>query len=58
MEHIVFETASFAVDSQSLQVPSIPWSGDGLTAELTAEGTIPDEAAINATLIFGLSEMQ
>ena len=24
-------------------VPSIPWSGDGLTAELTAEGTIPDE---------------
>lgn len=24
-------------------VPSIPWSGDGLTAELTKEGTIPDE---------------
>ena len=24
-------------------VPSIPWSGDGLTAILTAEGTIPDE---------------
>jgi hypothetical protein len=24
-------------------VPSIPWSGDGLTAELTEEGTIPQD---------------
>lgn len=24
-------------------MPSIPWSGDGLTAELTEEGTIPQE---------------
>ena len=24
-------------------VPSIPWSGDGLTADLTPEGTIPEE---------------
>jgi acetyl-CoA carboxylase/biotin carboxylase 1 len=29
--------------AQTAKVPSIPWSGDGLTAELTAEGTIPDE---------------
>ena len=26
------------------QVPSIPWSGDGLTCELTAEGEVPDDA--------------
>ena len=24
-------------------MPSIPWSGDGLTAQLTKEGTIPEE---------------
>lgn len=24
-------------------MPSIPWSGDGLTAKLTKEGTIPEE---------------
>ena len=29
--------------AQTAGVPSIPWSGDGLTAELTEEGTIPDE---------------
>jgi len=29
--------------AQTAGVPSIPWSGDGLTANLTAEGTIPDE---------------
>ena len=29
--------------AQTAKVPSIPWSGDGLTAELTAEGTIPQE---------------
>ncbi|CAK9058000.1 Acetyl-CoA carboxylase (ACC-alpha) [Includes: Biotin carboxylase] [Durusdinium trenchii] len=31
-------------------VPSIPWSGDGLTAELTAEGTIPEETFKKACL--------
>lgn len=25
------------------EVPSIPWSGDGLTCELTAEGEVPDD---------------
>jgi len=29
--------------AQTAGVNSIPWSGDGLKAELTAEGTIPDE---------------
>eukprot|EP00958_Prasinococcus_capsulatus_P024488 scaffold3827_cov394-Prasinococcus_capsulatus_cf.AAC.7 len=29
--------------AQTANVPSIPWSGDGLTADLTDEGTIPDE---------------
>jgi len=29
--------------AQTAKVPSIPWSGDGLVANLTAEGTIPDE---------------
>mmetsp|Transcript_87993 Transcript_87993/g.156027 ORF Transcript_87993/g.156027 Transcript_87993/m.156027 type:complete len:2134 (-) Transcript_87993:174-6575(-) len=34
--------------AQTAKVPSIPWSGDGLTAELTAEGTIPDEIFMKA----------
>lgn len=29
--------------AQTAKVPSIPWSGDGLEASLTDEGTIPDE---------------
>jgi len=29
--------------AQTAKVPSIPWSGDGLTAELNEEGTIPQE---------------
>jgi len=29
--------------AQTAGVPSIPWSGDGLTANLTEEGTIPEE---------------
>ena len=29
--------------AQTAGVPSIPWSGDGLTAQLTEEGTIPKE---------------
>lgn len=29
--------------AQTAKVPSIPWSGDGLTCELTADGTVPDE---------------
>lgn len=29
--------------AQTALVPSIPWSGDGLTAELTPEGTIPED---------------
>mmetsp|Transcript_25301 Transcript_25301/g.75277 ORF Transcript_25301/g.75277 Transcript_25301/m.75277 type:complete len:346 (+) Transcript_25301:80-1117(+) len=29
--------------AQTAGVPSIPWSGDGLKAELNEEGTIPDE---------------
>eukprot|EP00434_Breviolum_minutum_P044305 symbB.v1.2.039556.t2/scaffold6638.1/size16554/1 len=29
--------------AQTAKVPSIPWSGDGLTCELTAEGEVPDD---------------
>ena len=29
--------------AQTAKVPSIPWSGEGLEAELTEEGTIPDD---------------
>jgi len=29
--------------AQTAKVPSIPWSGDGLTCELTDEGTIPED---------------
>lgn len=29
--------------AQTANVPSIPWSGDGLKADLTPEGTIPEE---------------
>ncbi|CAK9008540.1 unnamed protein product [Durusdinium trenchii] len=36
--------------AQTAGVPSIPWSGDGLTAQLTAEGTIPDETFRKACL--------
>lgn len=36
--------------AQTAGVPSIPWSGDGLTAELTKEGTIPDEVFAKACL--------
>eukprot|EP00930_Biecheleria_cincta_P045474 TRINITY_DN31337_c0_g1_i1.p1 TRINITY_DN31337_c0_g1~~TRINITY_DN31337_c0_g1_i1.p1 ORF type:complete len:2185 (+),score=477.67 TRINITY_DN31337_c0_g1_i1:90-6644(+) len=36
--------------AQTAGVPSIPWSGDGLKAELTADGTIPDETFKKACL--------
>lgn len=36
--------------AQTAKVPSIPWSGDGLVAELTAEGTIPDDVFVKATV--------
>jgi len=36
--------------AQTAQVPSIPWSGDGLVAQLTDEGTIPDEIFKKATV--------
>ncbi|CAJ1428901.1 unnamed protein product [Effrenium voratum] len=29
--------------AQTAKVPSIPWSGDGLTCQLTAEGEVPEE---------------
>jgi len=36
--------------AQTAGVPSIPWSGDGLTADLTSEGTIPEETFKKACL--------
>ncbi|CAL1129637.1 unnamed protein product [Cladocopium goreaui] len=36
--------------AQTAGVPSIPWSGDGLKAELTKDGTIPDETFKKACL--------
>ncbi|KAK3265889.1 hypothetical protein CYMTET_25455, partial [Cymbomonas tetramitiformis] len=36
--------------AQTALVPSIPWSGDGLTADLNEEGTIPDEIFNKATV--------
>lgn len=36
--------------AQTARVPSIPWSGDGLTAELTEEGTIPAETFAKACI--------
>lgn len=36
--------------AQTAKVPSIPWSGDGLTCELTDEGTIPEARAIGVTV--------
>ena len=29
--------------AQTAKVPSIPWSGDGLTAELTSDGRVPED---------------
>lgn len=40
-----------------MQVPSIPWSGDGLTAELTAEGTIPEEV-FNKAMVTTVEEVR
>mmetsp|Transcript_29822 Transcript_29822/g.41220 ORF Transcript_29822/g.41220 Transcript_29822/m.41220 type:complete len:2214 (+) Transcript_29822:130-6771(+) len=36
--------------AQTAKVPSIPWSGDGLEASLTTEGTIPDDIFRKATV--------
>jgi len=36
--------------AQTAQVPSIPWSGDGLEANLTEEGTIPQDVFEQATV--------
>eukprot|EP00930_Biecheleria_cincta_P026767 TRINITY_DN18824_c0_g4_i1.p1 TRINITY_DN18824_c0_g4~~TRINITY_DN18824_c0_g4_i1.p1 ORF type:complete len:2184 (-),score=502.75 TRINITY_DN18824_c0_g4_i1:163-6714(-) len=36
--------------AQTAGVPSIPWSGDGLKAELTADGTIPSKTFDRACL--------
>merc|ERR1719324_187879 len=36
--------------AQTAGVPSIPWSGDGLQAELTEEGTIPDATFQKGTI--------
>jgi len=36
--------------AQTAGVPSIPWSGDGLTANLTAEGTIPEDTFRQGTI--------
>jgi len=36
--------------AQTAKVPSIPWSGDGLEANLNEEGTIPDDIFRKATV--------
>jgi len=36
--------------AQTAGVPSISWSGDGLTANLTAEGTIPEDTFQQSTI--------
>eukprot|EP00434_Breviolum_minutum_P033087 symbB.v1.2.029273.t1/scaffold3008.1/size65483/2 len=41
--------------AQTAGVPSIPWSGDGLTAELTSEGTIP-ESTFKKACLFSVSD--
>eukprot|EP00612_Vaucheria_litorea_P002853 CAMPEP_0171460884 /NCGR_PEP_ID=MMETSP0945-20130129/5573_1 /TAXON_ID=109269 /ORGANISM="Vaucheria litorea, Strain CCMP2940" /LENGTH=2045 /DNA_ID=CAMNT_0011987159 /DNA_START=270 /DNA_END=6407 /DNA_ORIENTATION=+ len=41
--------------AQTADVPSIPWSGDGLTADLTEQGTIPEEI-FNKARVSSLSE--
>ena len=38
--------------AQTARVPSIPWSGDGLTAALNEEGKIPDEVCIYLCSIY------
>lgn len=38
-------------------MPSIPWSGDGLTAELTEEGTIPEEI-FNKAMVTTVDEVR
>ena len=41
--------------AQTAQVPSIPWSGDGITSELNDDGVIPPEV-FNSACIFNVEE--
>eukprot|EP00438_Fugacium_kawagutii_P004902 Skav229215 [mRNA] locus=scaffold2439:116676:121009:+ [translate_table: standard] len=43
--------------AQTAKVPSIPWSGDGLTCQLTDEGTIPEDV-FNKAMVTTAEEAQ
>mmetsp|Transcript_28574 Transcript_28574/g.51772 ORF Transcript_28574/g.51772 Transcript_28574/m.51772 type:complete len:2160 (-) Transcript_28574:247-6726(-) len=48
--HVLGDKIAAGILAQTAGVPSIPWSGDGLTGELTKEGTIPEEIFKKACL--------
>ena len=41
--YILGDKIASTILAQSANVPCIPWSGDGLTAELESDGTISEE---------------
>ena len=41
--------------AQTAKVPSIPWSGDGITSDLNAEGVIPQEV-FNKACVFNVND--
>lgn len=46
--HALGDKIAANILAQTAKVPSIPWSGDGLTAQLNAAGTIPEEIFMKA----------
>jgi len=50
--HLLGDKIASILLAQSAGVPCIPWSGDGLTTELTAEGRVPGEVCAAAPSVF------
>lgn len=50
--HLLGDKIASILLAQSAGVPCIPWSGDGLTTELTAEGRVPGEVCTAAPSVF------
>lgn len=46
---------SLSLNSQTAQVPSIPWSGDGITSGLNSEGVIPQDV-FNKACVFDVEQ--
>ena len=59
--YILGDKIASSILAQTSGVPCIPWSGDGLKAELLADGTISEEIFRKAcveTYVFSNSELE